>query len=394
MKDFWAEGLQNHQKEKILKISILILVLLIFLSVIICIIIYYNNINFRKWCDENIYKKEITESKTKSIDLEGDDNTQVYAYEKYICIFRKKKLEFYNKVGTQVGKLELDINEAEFSTSGRYMAICEKNGSKFYLICGKEKMFENEIEGNISQINVSNSGYVSIVISNTSYKSVVDVFDKTGNEIFKTNLVTSRVVDVSMSQDSKYLAIAEIDLSGIIIQSSIQVVSMELTKTNPEEAILYKYDAPTDKMIMNIEYQEQNKLICMYSDGIEYLEEKNSTNLVKFEDKQLAFMTIELSNRIAIIDEVSTGGYTADTNVNIINPTTKVEKHYVTENIAKSIKTSSNKMAINFGTEMHIINKNGILLKKYISDTEINDIVMTDALVGIVYKDKIQIINF
>ena len=394
MKDFWAEGLKNHRKGKVLKITILIIVLLIFLSIIACIIVYYNNIKFRQWIDNNVWKKEVTEKQAKSIELDGDDNTQVYAYEKYICVFRKKNLEFYNKVGTQVGKLELDINEAVFTTTGRYMAISEKDGSKFYLICGKEKLFESEIEGNINQINVSNSGYVSIVISNTSYKSVVDVFDKTGNEIFKTNLVTARVVDVSMSQDSKYLAIAEIDLSGIIIQSSIQVVSMELTKTNPNEAIVYKYDAPTDKMIMNIEYQEQNKLICMYSDGIESLEEKNSTNLVNFEDKQLSFMTIELSNRIAIIEEISTGEYTADTNVKIINPTTKTEKQYITENITKTIKTSDNKMAINFGTELHIINKNGILLRKYISDTEINDIVMTDALVGIVYKDKIQIINF
>lgn len=394
MKDFWAEGLQNHKKEKILKISILIIILLIFLALLSCIIVYYNNISFRQWCNRNVWKKEITEAKIKNIDLEGDDNTQVYAYEKYLCVFRKKKLEFYNKVGTQVAKLELDINEAEFTTSGRYLAISEKGGSKFYLICGKEKMFENEIEGNISQINVSNSGYVSIVISNTSYKSVVDVFDKTGNEVFKTNLASARVVDVSMSQDSKYLAIAEIDLSGIIIQSSIQVVSMELAKTNPNTAMLYKFDAPTDKMIMNIEYQEQNKLICMYSDGIECLEEQNSTNLVNFDDKKISFMTIELSNRIAVVDEISTGGYVADTDVQIINPTTKSERHYIADNIAKSIKTSNNKIAINFGTELHIINKNGILLKKYLSDTEINDIVMTDALVGIVYKDRIKIINF
>ena len=41
-----------------------------------------------------------------------------------------------------------------------------------------------------------------------------------------------------------------------------------------------------------------------------------------------------------------------------------------------------------------IIDKNGILLKKYISDSEINDIVMTDGVVGIVYRDRIQIINF
>lgn len=394
MKDFWAEGLQNHKKEKVLKITILIIILLVFLALMGCIIVYYTNIEVRQWCDENFYKKEITEAKTKSIDLEGDDNTQVYAYEKYICVFRKKKLEYYNKVGTLVGTLELDINEAEFSTSGRYMAICEKDGTKFYLICGKEKMFENEIEGTIKQINVSNNGYVSTVISNTSYKSVVSVFDKTGEEIFKTNLASAIVADVSVSQDNKYLAIAEIDLSGILIQSSIQIVSMELAQTKPEEAIQYKYDAPTDKMIINIEYQDRNKLICLYSDGVECLEDKTSKNIVEFKENAPSFMTIGLRNKIALVDEVSTGGYTADSTVKIIDSTTQKESQYITTNIAKEIKTSDNKIAINFGTELHIINKNGILLRKYISDTEINDIVMTDALVGIVYKDKIQIINF
>ena len=394
MKDFWAEELQNQKKVKVLKIILLIIVILFFISLIVCVGLYYYNLEFRQWCDEHICRKEIYQDDTKSIEIDSDKNTQIFAYEKYICVFRKKKLEFYNKVGTQVGKLELDINEAVVTTNGRYMAICEKSGQKFYLICGKEKIFESETEGNITQINVSKSGYVSIVRSNTSYKSIVDVFDKTGTEIFKTNLVSSRVADVCISQDGKYLAIAEIDLSGILIQSSIQVVSIELAKNKPEEAILYKYEAPTDKLIMNVEYQEQNKLICMYNDGIEILQENKSTDLIKFENKQLSFITIELSNRIALIDEISTGEYTADTNVKIIEPSTQKERQYITKNIAKSIESSDNKMAINFGTELHIIDKNGILLKKYISETEINDIVMTDAVVGIVYKDRIQIINF
>ena len=201
------------------------------------------------------------------------------------------------------------------------------------------------------------------------------------------------MADVCISQDSKYLAIAEVDLSGILIQSKIQVVSIELARTNPEEAILYKYEAPTDKLIMNVEYQEQNRLICMYNDGIEILQENTSTELVKFENRQLTFMTIELNNGVALVEELSTGEYTVDTNVRILNTTTLKERQYITKNVTKSIKTSDNKIAINFGTELHIIDKNGILLKKYISETEINDIVITDALVGIVYKDRIQIIN-
>ena len=393
MKDFLAEELQNRRRSKVIKIIILAIILLIIIAIMACICEYFFNLEFRRWCDENILRREIVEEDTKSIELDGDENTKVYAYEKYICVFRKKKLEFYNKLGTQVDKMELDINEAVFTTAGRYMAICEENGQKFYLICGKEKLFESEIEGNITQINVSRNGYVSIVISNTSYKSIVDVFDKTGREVFKTNLVSSRVADVCISQDSKYLAIAEVDLSGILIQSKIQVVSIELARTNPEEAILYKYEAQTDKLIMNVEYQEQNRLICMYNDGIEILQENTSTELVKFENRQLTFMTIELNNGVALVEELSTGEYTVDTNVRILNPTTLKERQYITKNVTKSIKTSDNKIAINFGTELHIIDKNGILLKKYISETEINDIVITDALVGIVYKDRIQIIN-
>lgn len=393
MKAFLDKELQSRKRDRILKIIIFVLLLLIILAMITCICEYYFNLEFRQWCDENVLRKEVLQEDCKSIELDGDENTKVYAYEKYICVFRKKTLEFYNKLGTQISTMELDINEAIFTTAGRYMAICEENGQKFYLICGKEKLYGGEIEGNITQINVSRSGYISIVISNTSYKSIVDVFDRNGKEVFRTNLVSSRVADVSISQDSKYLAIAEVDLSGILIQSKIQVVSMELAQTNPNEAILYKYEAPTDELIMNIEYQEQNKLICMYNDRIEMLQENTSTKLAEFENRQLTFTTIQLNNGIVLVEEISAGGYTADTNINITNTISSKSRQYVTKNVAKSIKTSDNKIAINFGTELHIIDKNGILLKKYISETEINDIVMTDALVGIVYKDKIQIIN-
>ena len=393
MKDFWAEGLQNQQKGKIRKTIILVMILLTIIAIMVLISIYFINIEFRNWCDENILRKEVLQEDTRYIELDGDENTQVYAFDKYICVFRKKTLEFYNKVGTKVDQIELDINKAVFTSAGRYMAICEENGAKFYLICGKDKIFENEVEGNITQINVSRTGFVSVVISNSSYKSIIDVYNRSGKEIFKTNLVTSRVADISISQDSKYLAIAEVDLSGIIISSSIQIVSMELAQTNPVEAILYKYEAPTDKLIMNIEYQEQNKLICMYNDSIEVLQDKTSNQLIKLEEQKLSFMTIGLNNKIALLEEISTGEYSADTKVRLVNPETLKEKEYISKDVAKTIETSENKIAINFGTELHIISKNGILLKKYISETEMNDIVMAEGIIGIVYKDKIQIIN-
>ena len=262
------------------------------------------------------------------------------------------------------------------------------------MISGKEKIYENEIEGNITQINVNRNGYLSVVISNTSYKSVVDVFDKTGKEIFKTNLRTARVIDVSISQDSKYLAIAEVDLSGIIIKSSIQIVSIDLAQNNPEEAFVNKYEADTGKLIMKIKYQENNKLICMYNDSIDIFSVDINNQFVKYDEKNLAFVTIDLNNRIVLVEENSSGEYTSDTCLNILNPKNNMKKQYMTSNVAKSILTSENKIAINFGTELHIINTNGILIKKYKSNSEINNVVMTDNLAAILYNDSIAIINF
>ena len=292
MKDFWAEELQKRRHGKLKKLAVLMGFIAIIIAILILIVVYMYNMEFRTWCDNNIIKKEVLQEDTRMIELDGNENAQIYAYDKYICVFRKKTLEFYNKIGMQVGKIELDISNAVFTSTGRYMAISEENGRKFYLICGKQTIFENEAEADISQIHVSRSGYVSIVMSNASYKSIVGVYNRNGKEIFKTNLVSSRVVDVSISQDSKYLAIAEIDLSGILIQSSIQIVSIELAQTNAEEAILCKYEAKTDKLITNIEYQERNKLICMYNDSIEVFENENSKEIVSFKNKKFSFMTI------------------------------------------------------------------------------------------------------
>ena len=393
MMDFWAKGLENHRKEKIKKLALLISLLIILITIIVLIIVYIFNVQFRNWCDKHILGKEILQEDTREIEIDGDENPQVYAFDKYICLFRRKTIEFYNKVGTKVGEIETSINNAKFASAGRYLAICEQDGKEFYLIDGKEKVYENEVDGKISQINVSRSGFVSVVLSNNSYKSIVSVYNKEGKEIFKTNLVTSRVVDVSISQDSQYLAIAEVDISGILTKSTIQIVSIELAQTKPAEAIVYKYEVPEGKLIINVEYQEKQKLICMYNDSIEVLQEQKSSELVGFENRKTTFMTIELNNRIAILEEKTTGEYTSDTYVNIINPENKREIQYITNGVVKSLHTSNKRIAINTGSELHIISTNGFLVKKYISSTEINDIVMTDSLVGVIYRDKIQIIN-
>ena len=93
------------------------------------------------------------------------------------------------------------------------------------------------------------------------------------------------------------------------------------------------------------------------------------------------------------MEEKQTGEYASNSYVNIINTNTNKIRIYETEEIAKEVYTYENVIALNFGTELHIVNTNGWLMKKYISAQEINRVVISNKVAGIIYRDKIEIID-
>ena len=50
-------------------------------------------------------------------------------------------------------------------------------------------------------------------------------------------------------------------------------------------------------------------------------------------------------------------------------------------------------IVLNFVNSVQVLTKKGWLSKKYTSTKEIKDIVVSEKIVGIVYKDKIEIIE-
>ena len=61
--------------------------------------------------------------------------------------------------------------------------------------------------------------------------------------------------------------------------------------------------------------------------------------------------------------------------------------------MAKNVFSNEGVIAINMGTEIHFIGINGWLIKKYSSKQEFKDIVITNNIAGIVYRDRIELIS-
>ena len=132
----------------------------------------------------------------------------------------------------------------------------------------------------------------------------------------------------------------------------------------------------------------------MYTDKITEIKTDETVETIQeFKDKKISFASIELSNASITIEEKSSGLFTADSVVNIINSDNKSTSLYTAELVTKEIYTTGNIIALNLGAEVEFINTSGWLVKRYTAEQEITSIVISNSIAGIVYRDKIEIIN-
>jgi len=244
-------------------------------------------------------------------------------------------------------------------------------------------------------VHVNKNGYVAVVIVDTGYKTVIAVYDPQGQgrPLFTTYLSSTRTVDVSISNDNKYLAIAEVDTSGTMIQSNIKIMSIDKASTDPTNSLEDAYTGKVGGLITNIEYQDKNRLICMYTDSIHSISGSDEIVLIDNRNTKSIFQSISLIENVVSIEEKSSGLFTADSVVSIINVDNRNERTYIVDSITKEIHTYGNIIALNLGTEIEFINTNGRLVKRYIANQEITNLVLSNNMAGIIYKDKIEIIN-
>ena len=391
MRDYWEQP--EKKKINVKKIVISILISIIIIAIIVLVALYVSNEQFRDWTDIQIFRKEISQDRVAVTELEEGQFSNVYAFNRYIGILNKNKLSLYGSTGSEEASLDIEISTPVFFSSNRFLVVGEQNGQKMYLIEDKEIAWESEIEGNISQVYVNKNGYVAVIISGTSYKSVVQVFDPEGNALFKRFLSSTIAMDVSISNDNKYLAIADVDTSGTIVQSHIRVISIEEARTDPSNSEENNYQSGQNKLIIDIEYQDKNRIVCMYTDTISIIENGQETTMFDNEDKKIVAQSVKLNNNFVTIEEESAGIFSANSVVNIVDIDTKNTKNYTLESSIKEIYTKGDIIVLNLGTEVEFINTGGWLVKRYVASQEVTNVTVSDNIAGIIYRDKVEIIN-
>lgn len=370
-----------------------LIIFILAILIVFCVAKYITDDDFRYKIDTNLLKKQVSESNLKNIEIDSDDNPSVFAYDKYITVLSKNTLTEYTSDGNSVAKLDVSISVPLVETNGKYMVMAEKGGQKIYLISGTSILWQNNIEGSITRVNVNRNGYVSVIIQSTIYKSVIIFYDLNGKELFRSYLSTNYAICTAVSTNNKYLAIGEIDYSGTIIKSYVKVISIDLAQTDAENSTIYTYEAENGEIVTDINYQDKENAICMFDSYVQKVGLDSNERLYEITDEDV-FVDINLKDGYTVINKQSSGLFQYEYEMKIKDTNSKSESLYILNNdLPKSMSTSDNKMALNLGNEVQIVDTNGWLLKKYTSTKQIDKIVLGDSIAGVVYKNKIEIID-
>lgn len=367
-------------------IAVLVVIFITFFA------LYVANRDMRNWIDQYILRKNVYSENTPSIPINMDNSNSIFAYDNYIALLNKTNLTTYSSSGKKNFETEISINNPIYAVNDRFLCLAEQNGNKLCLINGQNILWQNEVEGQISKVSVNKNGYVSVIVTGTSYKTIVITYSPKGNELFKTFLSYTIATDISISNNNKYLAIAEVSTSGSQVQSTIRIILIESASTGASSSTVYVYPANLGQIISKIAYQDKDKLICMYDDSVHMIQNNNDSKIIDIDLSKDLFCDIHIKDHIVKVAEKPSGLF-SNIEVQITNINSNKQSIYILDSIPKSMRVSENAIALNLGTEIHFIDTNGWLIKKYTSKQEVKDIVLASNIAAIIYKDKIEFIN-
>ena len=365
--------------------------LIIISFILMCLVFFFarylTDTGFRNYINSNLLGKQVKENELDFIEINSDDNPFIFAYSKYIGILQKNKIVIYNSKAEKENEISINISNSIISnSSGNYAVIAEKNGNKIYVLEKTNLSKQLKIDGKINKISINKNGYITVIASNSTYNSIVITFDNNGNEIFKRFYPKTYVMSACISSSNNYIAIGEIDYSGSLIRSSVIILRM----SNAEP--VYTFNAPENEILININYSG-DKAICCFSSSIYEISPSNQALIYTITDSS-PFINIDMDNLISIIESESSGLFSYEYKLRLQSTNSNNENIYILNNgLPKTTIANGKHIALNYGNAVDIINSNGSLNKTYLSNGQLKDIVIGDKILGIIYKDKIEIIN-
>lgn len=296
-----------------------------------------------------------------------------------LCVV-DNSIVLYNKKSEIVWSVPIQISNPILKVEGEYILLMEQNGNKIELYKGKKKQFQVETKEKILTGNLSSNGDCAVLTEKMYYKGAVEVYNKSGLEIYSRSFGKNSAISVAIS-DARRLCVSLLSTEDAV---SSHIVFLDLDKT--KEDVTVRYD---DSIIFDLDFVgnnlhafADNQLIALNNNGRELWRRDYTDKTLKLysDDGENTRLILFDSNNSAEISLINTSGR---------------EKRKITEDIVPDFCDISNGYILyNGGRSLYLVKSNGTPLAKYVASRDMKKAYFIDSdNILVVYNQSIEFLH-
>lgn len=327
--------------------------------------------------------------KNININVVSSDNDIYKVYKDELLIYSNYKISTYNNKGKKNWEYSLDTSfNPNIYIHQNYMAVSNNSNGIVYLFNNKKEILNMKVDGKIEHIYMDDNGNMAIEYATNSYKKIIGVYDRKGNNKYNTYLEYTAIIDIKLLDNAKKLLITQADSNSFKVGCSINLLDGTAEEMNLKQIL--KLD---NNFIYNIEKKNNDLILLLDNKVVKYNMDKNEqTELKEFASSQVLF--VSLLNKYYTAIEKSLTDNSAYTIVT--NDYNNVQ--ISTINIENSPKFVVNSEYLNYciyQNKLQVMNKWGIeVLSKDLTNAPKNIIIFNDnKSAALIYTNKVEIIN-
>lgn len=334
------------------KISILVGILLLFILVI-CLK-NYKELGL-------VINRKITDESVNTVELASKNNS-IFSYKNEVLVYSMGNLATYDRYGKNTWTESLStVADATVNVSGNYIQVVNKDKGIIYVYKNKYETARIKIEGTIKSAEINENGYTVVEYTITGAKTVLSVYDKSGKVKYNVKLGQEVIGKYALSNDARYLAYVDINLSGISVSLSVDVI--DLKNSSEDNFKTYEVFSKDNELVYDMSI-DSNTLICRTDNSIvKYKLSNQKLEEYKITENNLVYIDL-YKNKYSVIKTIEDGTYVFG-----IDTLTKNDENAIKlEEVPKYFERVNNITYIAYQKKIEIYNDFKVKIKEYDSD--------------------------
>ncbi len=262
--------------------------------------------------------------------------------------------------------IDKSFSDVRVDSDDRYLLAYDYLGSTFCVVSGVEKVNDKTLQGTILGARLSESGAYTVITKVTGYHSLITVYDRNHEEVYKYYLAKNWACDAHLSPNGKNMAVVYADIQSESFRGGVALLKL----SSEEPAFTYEISG---ELPLSVEYKARNLIAVLHTGGIVLLRADGSVaGEYSFDGETPKFAELGCSNYncVLLTNEDSDMGKL----ITINNSGVATGEYQLNSKVKRMIATRSN-IFLYTGNDLMIFDSSARLRKTVKLESNIRDII-------------------